>query len=97
MIRVAKTMDAFEKLPPDSFDIAEAPGAVDVSCAVLANILAVDERTIRKYAVARLVVRSEVNPGLYRFEPSVRRVVSDLKNQIVHRRMFGDNDYGRNV
>ena len=68
-----------------------------MSASVLAEILGVDQRTIRKYATAGLVIRSREHKGLYRFEGSVHRVIQGLKNQIVHRHIFGGPDFGRNV
>lgn len=62
-----------------SFDFGpEIIGAVDVSAGVFAEILDLNERTVREYGAKGIVVRSQDNPGLYRFEASVHAYLDHL-------------------
>jgi hypothetical protein len=101
MVKICRTAEEYKKLKSSDFDYGpKIYGNVDVSGKILAEILDLNERTVRRYAEEGVIHRSPDNPGLYRFESSVNRYVRHLERAVVARHdgtHHNDNDYGRNL
>jgi hypothetical protein len=102
MVLVCRTADEYEKLKfSDYYFGQKIYGNIDVSGDILAGLLALHERTVRRYATEGVIHRSPDNPGLYRLESSIHSYVRYLERAALERcrgtRDGVHNDYGRNL